>query len=497
MTFVKKVLAIVTCLCLLALSGTAFADPPGTVPPGSVVVGENKKIQVPDVPSNYDEWKNPPQDIKDLPEFHGTTIEGKGTLKDGDKYKDTVYSKQETDHAAQVLSNIQNPDGIIDLIKEKSDIFMTKIAPAGRTLFLWLSLLSLGIILARLLLSGEANLTSILGSLARWLVYTGVFFWIIQGLTIPWGAANDAAMPSWPKLIFNSFSKIGMDITGMTITPTGLLTRGVKIFGALFDSAKGFENSIGAVLVGVFIFLCFCLLAATFAVSLIEAFLVICGGSVMVGFAGFEYTRDIGFQYLKYSIGVGVKVLIIMLISGFAMHFGNDAIVTVRALNVIDTEFWSTIGYLLGVAVLMVLAAQMVPSIAQGIITGSSVSGSGTAALRAAAMAPVMAGGAAIGGLMAAKGMASAPSRVGSDFAQASLVARRKAAERMRRNENSADKPGAYVDPPEMDGASGAWAGVKGMGHYALNTLIFGNQHWRTTRLLGDRTNVYVDPPEN
>ncbi len=99
----KKVLAIVTCLCLLALSGTAFADPPGTVPPGSVVVGENKKIQVPDVPSNYDEWKNPPQDIKDLPEFHGTTIEGKGTLKDGDKYKDTVYSKQETDHAAQVL----------------------------------------------------------------------------------------------------------------------------------------------------------------------------------------------------------------------------------------------------------------------------------------------------------------------------------------------------------------------------------------------------------
>ena len=489
----KKVLVLFTCLCLLVLWGTAFA----ANLPSTVVNEDNKKIDVPDVPVNYDEWKNPPKDIKDLPEFHGTTTEEKGTLKDGNKYKDTVYSDQETNLAAQVLANVRNPDGIVSLIKEKSDDFMMKIAPAGRTLFLWLSLLSLGIILARLLLTGEATLTSILGSLARWMVYTGVFFWIIQGLTVPWGAANDAAMPSWPKLIFNSFSKIGMDITGMTITPTGLLTRGVKIFGTLFDSAKGFENSIGAVLVGVFIFLCFCLLAATFAVTLIEAYLVICGGSVMVGFAGFEYTRDIGFQYLKYSIGVGVKVLIIMLIAGFAMHFGNDAIVTVRALNVINTDFWTTIGYLLGVAVLMVLAAQMVPSIAQGIITGSSVSGSGTAALRAAAMAPVMAGGAAIGGLMAAKGMASAPFRVGSDFAQASLVARRAAAERMKRNENSADKPGAYVDPPEMDGASGAWAGARGMGHYALNTLIFGNQHWRTTRLLGDRTNMYVDPPEN
>lgn len=488
----KKVLVIFTCLCLLAQSGAVFAaNPPAPSASGG-------KTEVPTTASDYSSWNDKLKNIDELPTFHGTrdTVKNDGP-RSGEYKGTTVYSDAEKKRADQLLSTVRNPDGIIDFIKEKSDVFMAKIAPAGRTLFLWLSLLSLGIILARLLLTGEATLTSILGSLARWLVYTGVFFWIIQGLTLPWGAANDAAMPSWPKLVFQSFQKIGMNVTGEAITPTGLLQRGVDIFGNLFQAAKGVENTIGASLVGVFIFLCFCLLAATFAVSLIEAYLVICGGSVMVGFAGFEYTRDIGFQYLKYSIGVGVKVLIIMLISGFAMRFGNDAIVTVRALNVVKTDFWTTTGCLLGISVLMVLAAQMVPSIAQGIITGSSVSGSGTAALRAAAMAPVMAGGAAIGGLMAAKGMASAPSRVGSDFAQASLVARRKAAERMRRNENSADKPGAYVDPPEMDGASGAWAGAKGMGHYALNTLIFGNQHWRTTRLLGDRTNMYVDPPEN
>ena len=43
-------------------------------------------------------------------------------------------------------------------------------------------------------------------------------------------------------------------------------------------------------------------LSGTMAVALIEMYLVICGGAILVGFGGFEYTRDIALSYLLYSV---------------------------------------------------------------------------------------------------------------------------------------------------------------------------------------------------
>ena len=66
----------------------------------------------------------------------------------------------------------------------------------ARSLFVALATLSLALGLGKMILSGESNIGTVAAHVAKWIIYVGVFFWIMSGS----GVATFL-----PKLIVNSF----------------------------------------------------------------------------------------------------------------------------------------------------------------------------------------------------------------------------------------------------------------------------------------------------
>ena len=123
-----------------------------------------------------------------------------------------------------------------------------------------------------------------------------------------------------PKLIVNSFMEAGKSITGQEVAPDDLLVAGIRLYGTMVERGwdAGWGDFIGIMLIGIVILVVIAMLAGTMAVALIEMHLVICGGAILVGFGGFEYTRDIALSYLRYSVSIGVKLLMIMIVYALA-----------------------------------------------------------------------------------------------------------------------------------------------------------------------------------
>ena len=54
-----------------------------------------------------------------------------------------------------------------------------KLLSYARSLFVALATLSLALGLGKMILSGESNIGSVAAHVAKWIIYVGVFFWII------------------------------------------------------------------------------------------------------------------------------------------------------------------------------------------------------------------------------------------------------------------------------------------------------------------------------
>lgn len=269
-----------------------------------------------------------------------------------------------------------NPDLILDgieaLIKGKT----LEILRYARSLFWHLSLLSLAIGVIRHILSGDSNLGSIAAILVKWILFVGVFMWLMGGRT----GTGDFL----PYVILDSFTELGEKITNAQTKPGAILIAGVDVCGNLLSAAKkhGMVQSIIASLNCIVLMVIFAMLSTFITVALIEMYVVICGGSILLGFAGFENTRDIAMSYLKYAVAVGVKILIVMIIASMTIELVTE---WGSKLDASAEGFFATTSFLTGGASTLALAAYFVPNIAQSAVSGSSIGGSLPGAVKAAA----------------------------------------------------------------------------------------------------------------
>ena len=135
----------------------------------------------------------------------------------------------------------------------------------------------------------------------------------------------------------------------------------------------GWGDFIGIMLIGIVILVVVAMLAGTMAVALIEMHLVICGGAILIGFGGFEYTRDIALSYLRYSVSIGVKLLMIMIVYALA----NALLIDWEANFVAATDMSTlitTAGQILGGTICIFMASKMVPSMTQSVVSGAALS---------------------------------------------------------------------------------------------------------------------------
>ena len=236
----------------------------------------------------------------------------------------------------------------------------------ARSLFVGLATLSLALGLGKMILSGESNVGSVAAHIAKWIIYVGIFFWIM----------SDSGVYSFlPKMIVNSFMEAGKSIAGQEVAPDDLLVAGIRLYGTMVERGwdAGWGDFIGIMLIGIVILVVVAMLAGTMAVALIEMHLVICGGAILLGFGGFEYTRDIALSYLRYSVSIGVKLLMIMIVYALANALLIDWEASFGAATDMATLI-TTAGQILGGTICIFMAARMVPSMAQSVVSGAALS---------------------------------------------------------------------------------------------------------------------------
>ena len=241
-----------------------------------------------------------------------------------------------------------------------------KLLGYARSLFVALATLSLALGLGKMILSGESNIGSVAAHVAKWIIYVGVFFWIMS---------SSGVASFLPKLIVNSFMEAGKSIAGQEVAPDDLLVAGIRLYGTMVERGwdAGWGDFIGIMLIGIVILVVIAMLAGTMAVALIEMHLVICGGAILIGFGGFEYTRDIALSYLRYSVSIGVKLLMIMIVYALANALLIDWEATFGAATDMATLITAA-GQILGGTICIFMAARIVPSMAQSVVSGAALS---------------------------------------------------------------------------------------------------------------------------
>src|SRR5260370_21825122 len=78
-------------------------------------------------------------------------------------------------------------------------------------------------------------------------------------------------------------------------------------------------NALTLVFCAVVIFIAYLAIAIQFVVALVESYLVIGGGCILLGFGGSRGTAPYVERDLAYSVSLGLKILILFLLLGAGM----------------------------------------------------------------------------------------------------------------------------------------------------------------------------------
>ena len=236
------------------------------------------------------------------------------------------------------------------------------------------------------------------------------FFWSLLKLS-----------DTWIPAIINSFVQIGQEAGGSTaVTPDGIIVEGASLAIGILKTlgTLGIWDSLGAVMplsiIAIIIFLCYCFVAVQLLVTLIESYIVIGAGVILLGFGGSRWTTDFATKYLQNAVGTGLKLMMLYLILGAGKSIFGTALIDPD--NLIATAFAA-----LGAALVYAYLAFSVPAIASGMMSGSPALTAGGALGAAVTMGAAMAGAAAAtsGGASAAAGAAGGVATGGTGLAKA------------------------------------------------------------------------------
>ncbi len=257
--------------------------------------------------------------------------------------------------------------------------------------------------------------------------------------------------PTWIPDLIGSFAQAGQQIggagVGAALTPSGIFALGehvaATLLGVLSQAAPGVVQTVtsggaalgafllAAIVIGLSAFLVligFAIVAVQLLVTLIESYIVIGGGVLMLGFAGSRWTMPFAERYLGYAVSVGIKLFVLYLIVGLGGDIARQLTTQIASYGaqippLVDLQagvgslIFGAIGYLVpGLAGSLMNGS---PTLSLGTVGGVAAGVAGGTALTA--MAGV--GGAAavanatIGAAKAAGAVGSVANRMGSGAA--------------------------------------------------------------------------------
>lgn len=317
---------------------------------------------------------------------------------------------------ADLTDGTKTYQGLLSLIKEKSDLWDGKLRGYALNLFWGLAGIQLVWTFFPLVFK-QADFGELVGELIRFIMVIGFFLALLLFAT------------EWGNAIVDSFREAGASAAGL---PSKGLTPG-KVFGLAIDLA----DMIGRIntwnpatafmltLASLVILLCFAFIAAFLGITLIESYIVINASVLFMGFGGSQWTREFSIAILRYAVSVGAKLFVLTLLVGLIVE-------SAKSWQAAYTNDSASMWTMVGLSLVCAYFAKTIPEIIQGLITGTSTGGGGgigamaavAVAAAATAGAAAAAGGAAgaAGGASGAAGGSGLASSLGSSMAGGSGV---------------------------------------------------------------------------
>ncbi|KSV71167.1 conjugal transfer protein TrbL [Sinorhizobium sp. GL2] len=302
----------------------------------------------------------------------------------------------------QVLTELQSQ------VSTAAKGWESTITNAARSLFWILAAIEIGIAAVWLGLQA-ASLDSWFAEIVRRIMFVGIFaFALDQGPTVA-------------KAIVDSLFQIGAG--GGSASPAMIFDAGIQVANRMSEQVQFgvFEDNalaIAAVFAMVVVVISFSLVAAIFVAVMVEMYVGLLAGMIMLGLGGSSYTKDFAIRYLIYAFSVGMKLMALVMIA----KIGSEVLIGLANNPVATDQQFITALSIAGISVVVFIIAMYVPNILQGVVQGASVTG-GMEAIRHggqgasfAAGAGFLAAGAAGAGFAAAQSARASGSSMAGAF---------------------------------------------------------------------------------
>ncbi|MFS8116753.1 P-type conjugative transfer protein TrbL, partial [Rhizobium jaguaris] len=199
----------------------------------------------------------------------------------------------------QVLTELENQ------VSTAAKGWETTIMDAAKSLFWILATIEIGIAAVWLAIQA-ASLESWFAELVRRIMFIGFFAFVLtQG-------------PSFARAVVDSLFQIGAG--GGSASPAEVFDAGIRVASQMSQQAQFgvFEDNalaVAAVLAMAIVVISFSLVAAIFVSVMVEMYVGLLAGMIMLGLGGSSYTKDFAIRYLVYAFGVGMKLMALVMIA--------------------------------------------------------------------------------------------------------------------------------------------------------------------------------------
>jgi type IV secretion system protein TrbL len=265
------------------------------------------------------------------------------------------------------------------------------------------TLVVISIVITALLWAIDEN-QNVLASLVRKVLLVGFFAWLVS----QW--------PTLTKTVVNGFAALGlkagggaMTVTTFTTSPSQIVMAGINVISGLMQYVKKISPGpieffahidvvAMAIVAAIGILIAFVILAVEIVVTIIEFHIVTLVAFVTVPFGVLTQTAFMSERAIGYVVSVGIKLMALAIVVSLGTTVFDNYTVSP------DPGIGEDVGLLLA-AVVMVMLALKIPSIAAALISGGPQLNAGGAVMGAAGVAAGVAGGAlamrALGGAVA------------------------------------------------------------------------------------------------
>ncbi|AMD56980.1 conjugal transfer protein TrbL [Agrobacterium tumefaciens] len=302
----------------------------------------------------------------------------------------------------QVLTELENQ------VSAAAKGWETSVMDAAKSLFWILAGIEVGIAAVWLAIQA-ASLDSWFAELVRRIMFIGFFAFVLtQG-------------PTFAKAVVDSLFQIGAG--GGSASPAEVFDAGIRVASQMSEQAKFgvFEDNalaIAAVLAMGIVVICFSLVAAIFVSVMVEMYVGLLAGMIMLGLGGSSFTKDFAVRYLVYAFGVGMKLMALVMIAKIG---SNVLLGLAQAPTATSDQFITTLA-IAGISVVVFIIAMYVPNIMQGVVQGASVSGGMESIRHGGQASSFAAGGAFLGAGAVGAGFAAAQAARAGDSSAAGSV---------------------------------------------------------------------------